>query len=271
MACPTCFCVEIADTGDASGAGGRARAALGLVLHRRPLLPQRRQRAADDALALSPVDDPQARDVVGPVRHVRVRRLRALHHVVPGRHRHHRGGRGDPRLGRAGGCAVRTIDVLLSECPVFAGLDAVDLELIAGCGRNVRFGAEQYLFREGEPADTFYVLRHGAVTLEMRVPARRPLVIETLHDGDVVGWSWLVPPYRWAFDARAAEPDRRGRARRRVPAREVRARTRPSGYRAAAALLARDGRAPAGRAAADARRLRRSSWRLRRILDLAHR
>ena len=101
---------------------------------------------------------------------------------------------------------MRTIDVLLGECPVFTGLDADTLELVAGCGRNVRFDAEQHLFREGEPADTFYVVRHGAVALEMRVPARRPLVIETLGDGDVVGWSWLVPPYRWAFDARAAEP-----------------------------------------------------------------
>lgn len=101
---------------------------------------------------------------------------------------------------------MRTLDALLGDCPVFTGLDEATLELIAGCGRNVRFAAEQPLFREGEPADTFYVLRHGAVSLEMRVPARRPLVIETLHDGDVVGWSWLVPPYRWAFDARAAVP-----------------------------------------------------------------
>ena len=101
---------------------------------------------------------------------------------------------------------MRTLVELLSACPVFTGLDGTTLELIAGCGRNVRFAAGQQLFREGEPADTFYVLRHGVVTLEMRVPARRPLVIETVHDGDVVGWSWLVPPYRWAFDARAAEP-----------------------------------------------------------------
>ena len=101
---------------------------------------------------------------------------------------------------------MRTIGQLLGECPVFDGLDDETLALIAGCGRNVRFDAGQYLFREDGPADTFYVLRHGAVTLEVRAPARRPLVIETLHDGDVAGWSWLVPPYRWAFDARASEP-----------------------------------------------------------------
>lgn len=101
---------------------------------------------------------------------------------------------------------MRTIGELLGECPVFAGLDDETLAFIAGCGVNVRFEPGDYLFREDEPADTFYVLRHGVVTLELRAPARRTLVIETLHDGDVAGWSWLVPPYRWAFDARATEP-----------------------------------------------------------------
>lgn len=101
---------------------------------------------------------------------------------------------------------MRTIDVLLGECPVFAGLGDDALEYIAGCGQNVRFAAGERLFREGDPADTFYVLRHGAIALEIAVAGRPPLVIETLHDGEVVGWSWLVPPYRWTFDARAVEP-----------------------------------------------------------------
>ena len=158
---------------------------------------------------------------------------------------------------------MRTLDELLSECPVFTGLDEATLELIAGCGRNVRFAADQQLFREGEQADTFYVLRHGVVSLEMRVPAHRPLVIETLHDGDVVGWSWLVPPYRWAFDARAAEPT----AAVALDGACLREKCREDpalGYRAAAALLAGDGRAPAGRATSAAGRVRRSPCRLRR-------
>ena len=101
---------------------------------------------------------------------------------------------------------MRTIAQLLADAPVFARLDDAQRELVAGCGRNVRLEAGERLFREGEQADTFYVLRHGAVALELRVAGRRPLVLETLHDGDVVGWSWLVPPYRWAFDARVTEP-----------------------------------------------------------------
>ena len=101
---------------------------------------------------------------------------------------------------------MRTIGQLLAECPVFAGLDEETLTFIAGCGRNVRFEAGERVFEEGQHADTFYVVRHGAVALETYMPGRRPLVIETLHDGDVVGWSWLVPPYRWSSDARAVEP-----------------------------------------------------------------
>ena len=57
--------------------------------------------------------------------------------------------------------------------------------------------------REGDPADAFFVIREGAVALETVVPGRGAVTIETLHDGDLLGWSWLVPPYRTAFDARA--------------------------------------------------------------------
>ena len=70
---------------------------------------------------------------------------------------------------------------------------------------NVHFRPGQHLFHEGEPADTFYVIRHGRVSLEVHAPAGPPVVVDSAHDDDVVGWSWLVPPYRWLFDARATE------------------------------------------------------------------
>jgi CRP-like cAMP-binding protein len=101
---------------------------------------------------------------------------------------------------------VRTIDELIGESPTFAGLRPADLELIAGCGTNARFAAGEMLLREGDPANRFYLLRHGRVMLEIATPAGEPLVIETLGDGDVLGWSWLFAPYRWQFDARAIEP-----------------------------------------------------------------
>jgi CRP/FNR family transcriptional regulator, cyclic AMP receptor protein len=100
---------------------------------------------------------------------------------------------------------LREIDSLLAEVPAFAGLDSAQLNLIAGCGRNVHFKQGSQLFREGDPADTFYVIRHGAVALDIHVPAREPVTVETLHGGDLLGWSWLFPPFKWSFDGRAVE------------------------------------------------------------------
>jgi CRP/FNR family transcriptional regulator, cyclic AMP receptor protein len=100
---------------------------------------------------------------------------------------------------------VKTLDALVAESPVFAGLDQTYLELIAGCGRNSGFEAGQYLFREGDQADTFYLVRNGRVKLEILVAGRGALTVETVDAGDVVGWSWLFSPFRWHFDARALD------------------------------------------------------------------
>ena len=100
---------------------------------------------------------------------------------------------------------MKSLDELVAESPVFAGLDKEYLDLIAGCGQNTGFEAGQYLFHEGEQADTFYLVRHGRVMLETFVPGLGALTIETIEEGDVVGWSWLFPPHRWHFDARALD------------------------------------------------------------------
>jgi CRP/FNR family transcriptional regulator, cyclic AMP receptor protein len=101
---------------------------------------------------------------------------------------------------------MRTIDELIAENHVFRGLQSAQLEFIAGCARNTHFDAGQLLLREGDPADTFFLIRKGTVALEIHAPGRGPLLIETLTDGDVVGWSWLFAPYRWQMDGRAVEP-----------------------------------------------------------------
>jgi CRP-like cAMP-binding protein len=101
---------------------------------------------------------------------------------------------------------MQTLEELIVASPVFAGLDPAQVELIAGCGRNERADAGTLLIREGEPANTFFLIRHGAVALEVHAPGRSPLVIETLDDGDVLGWSWLFAPYRWQMDGRAVVP-----------------------------------------------------------------
>ena len=100
---------------------------------------------------------------------------------------------------------MQTIAKYLPQHPFFAGLDESVASLVAGCAVNVHFRAGQHLFHEGEPADTFYVIRHGRVSIEVHAPAGPPVVVDSAHDDDVVGWSWLVPPYRWTFDARATD------------------------------------------------------------------
>lgn len=100
---------------------------------------------------------------------------------------------------------MRTIEEYLPENPFFAGLDESAIALLAGCAVNVRVAEGDMLFREGEPADLFYVVKSGRVAIEVHAPAGR-IVIDTADEGDVVGWSWLVPPYHWTFDARAVAP-----------------------------------------------------------------
>lgn len=100
---------------------------------------------------------------------------------------------------------METLAELIASSPVFAGLPDDDLALIAGCAQNVGFDAGELLFREGDDADTFYLVRRGRVAFELHTPDRGGLVIDTADPGDVVGWSWLFPPYRWHFDARATD------------------------------------------------------------------
>ncbi len=103
---------------------------------------------------------------------------------------------------------MRTLEDLITAAPTFAGLSEEHLSLIAGCAANARFAPGEQLFREGTPADQFFLIREGAVALEVDALARGTIIIETLHRDDVVGWSWLFAPYRWQFDARASEPTR---------------------------------------------------------------
>ena len=103
---------------------------------------------------------------------------------------------------------MQTLESVLAEHPFFAGLEPKYLQFITGCASNVRFDAGTYIFREGVPASYFYILRHGKVALETFAAQRGPIIIETIEAGEVLGWSWLFPPYRWHFSARVVEPTR---------------------------------------------------------------
>jgi CRP-like cAMP-binding protein len=95
-------------------------------------------------------------------------------------------------------------DILASH-PVLAELGAENIALLAGCAHNETFKPGEMIFREGDEAQTFHVIRRGSVSLEIHAPGRGALCIQTLGENAVLGWSWLFPPRRWHFDARALD------------------------------------------------------------------
>jgi len=101
---------------------------------------------------------------------------------------------------------IEDIARLVASHPVLADLPGDTAALVSGCARNVSVAEGQHLLVEGEPAGSLYLLRRGRVSLEIRSPGRGPLVIDVLGPGEALGWSWMFPPYRWNFDARAIEP-----------------------------------------------------------------
>jgi len=103
---------------------------------------------------------------------------------------------------------METLEPILAQHPFFQGLDPAYLTLMVGCAANVRFAAGADCFREGEPAETFYLIRHGHVALQVFVPGQGRITIDTIEAGNVLGWSWLFPPYRRHSDAPALELSR---------------------------------------------------------------
>lgn len=103
---------------------------------------------------------------------------------------------------------MKTIAEVLASFPLTEGMKPDHLELIAGCGTNKVYQPGVYLFREGEEANTFWAVRSGKVALEVYSPPRGALVVETVAASDVVGWSWIFPPYRYVFDARVLDRTR---------------------------------------------------------------
>lgn len=103
---------------------------------------------------------------------------------------------------------AEAVIIRLSEHPFFDGLNRMQLSLLADCALTARFNAGEIIFREGEKADRFYLIEKGKVVLESNAAGGEPLVIETIGRGNLLGWSWMMPPYVWHFTARAVKPTR---------------------------------------------------------------
>lgn len=91
----------------------------------------------------------------------------------------------------------------LHEHPFFHDLEPRHLALVAGCAHEVSFSAGDYLAREGHPADHFFLLLSGGVRMETSAPPLGVLGILSAGAGEVVGFNWIYPPYKWSFDYRA--------------------------------------------------------------------
>lgn len=85
------------------------------------------------------------------------------------------------------------------EFPFLVGMRQHHQALIAASAREVTYVKRQRLFVEGESAKGCWLIQRGRVAVDTLVPGRGPVIIETLGAGDVAGWSWLVPPFRWRF------------------------------------------------------------------------
>lgn len=100
---------------------------------------------------------------------------------------------------------METLEPILAKHPFLKGLEPRHLKILVGCASNVRFNAGQFLFHEGKEANEFYMIRGGKVAVQIQGAERGPITVQTIGEGDVLGWSWLIPPYRWRFDAKALE------------------------------------------------------------------
>ena len=100
---------------------------------------------------------------------------------------------------------IKHIPEILKAHPFFKDLREDYIRLLADCGTNQIIKPGKLILEEGKPADHFYLIRQGAVAVEIHVPNRGAVQLQTLHAGDILGWSWLFPPYKWTLDASALD------------------------------------------------------------------
>ncbi len=103
---------------------------------------------------------------------------------------------------------MNDIENLMVRHPFLKGMKAEHQKILAESARLNEFEMGQVIFHEGEVANRFYLLLEGRVELETARRGQAPITIQTLGEGDVLGWSWLFPPYFWHFTARTVFPTR---------------------------------------------------------------
>ncbi len=96
----------------------------------------------------------------------------------------------------------------LAGHPFVQGLEQHHVDVFVQLGHFAEFGARDIIFRAGQPADTFYLVRSGVVALQVEAGGAYPRTISHITEGSALGWSWLFEPHEWQFDAVAQTPVR---------------------------------------------------------------
>lgn len=101
---------------------------------------------------------------------------------------------------------AETVAHALASHPFVHGLSAKHVAMLAEAASIAEFAENEFIFRGHEEARAFYLIISGNVALKIHVPSVGPVAIQTISAGQALGWSWLIPPYQWQFDARAFSP-----------------------------------------------------------------
>jgi CRP-like cAMP-binding protein len=101
---------------------------------------------------------------------------------------------------------MESLQQILAEYPFFKGLEPSYLQFVAECAAEVRFDPGQYMLCEGKEGSHFYLIRQGMVALGTFTTGHGFATIQTLGEGEIVGWSWLIPPYYWHFSGLVIRP-----------------------------------------------------------------
>ena len=109
------------------------------------------------------------------------------------------------RMAKEASIDPKILEQALRRTPMLKDVSKEDLATFTDCGSTVVFEAGEVIFKAGGKADQFFLLEEGRVAVEIQVGEEDPIVIQTLGPGEVLGWSWIFPPYLWQFDGRAME------------------------------------------------------------------
>ena len=103
---------------------------------------------------------------------------------------------------------IQSLERVLKAHAFFSTFSDEHIQLLTGCASNQIFQKGEFLIRKDSEATHFFLLRSGRVAIDLHVPSRGQVTTQTITTDDILGWSWLIPPYHYDFDGRALEQTR---------------------------------------------------------------